>query len=36
MLPMSEYAQQNGIDRVLVLYQTKNFLQDASIVVAAR
>lgn len=36
MLPMSEYTQQNDIDRVLVLYQTKNFLQDSSIVITAK
>lgn len=36
MLPMSEYTSQNAIDRVLVLYQTKNFVQDSAIVLVAK
>lgn len=35
-LPVSQYAAENGMDRILVLYQTKNFLQDTAIVLAAR
>ena len=36
MLPMSQYTAENDIDSILVLYQTKNFLQDSAIVIAAR
>lgn len=35
-LPLSQYVKDNGIDRVLVLYQTANFVQDSSIVMTAR
>ena len=35
-LPMSAYAADNRMDRVLVLYQTKNFLQDSAIVLTAK
>lgn len=35
-LPLAQYVQENDIDRVLVLYQTANFVQDSSIVLTAR
>lgn len=35
-LPMSQYTSQFAFDDVLVLYQTKNFLQDSSVVLVSK